>query len=188
MRGEGHVALSLRALPAVAAMIAGAAGLACATGTAWAQSTTWQEEAPAWVESETPLPTVLRTSGLIPISMPGSSLRFGIDPQSVSVGKDDVIRYVVVATSASGALNAMQEGVRCGTREVKTYARYSPGAGWTAATGAAWRPLSLGTAATRHSAAIARSGLCGYGTETDTVRDAAKVLRDLRTSAPGSSL
>lgn len=146
------------------------------------------DEPPPWVEGETVLPTVLRTTDLIPVPIAGTALRFGIDPQSVSVGKDDVIRYVVVATSASGALNAMQEGVRCGTREVKTYARYSPGAGWTAATGAAWRPLSLGTAATRHSAAIARSGLCGYGTETDTVRDAAKVLRDLRTSAPGSSL
>ncbi len=187
MRAEGHVALSLRALPAVAAMIAGAAGLACATGTAWAQSTTWQEEAPAWVESETPLPTVLRTSGLIPISMPGSSLRFGIDPQSVSVGKDDVIRYVVVATSASGAVNAMQEGVRCLTREVKTYARHSASGGWRAAEGAAWMPLSISTAVTRHSTVIARSGLCGFDGDAGLQRDAAKVLRDLRSTAPSGS-
>ncbi len=175
-----------RAARALMALVAGAAGLAAVASGAWAQ-TTRQDELPAWVESETPLPTVLRTTGLIPVTMPGSSLRFGIDPQSVSVGKDDVIRYVVVATSASGAVNAMQEGVRCMTREVKTYARYSASGGWRAAEGAAWTNMSTGTAATRHSAIIARSGLCGFDGDAGMHRDAAKVLRDLRSTAPSGS-
>lgn len=169
------------------------AGLALVAGLGgWAPGASAQatmDEAPTWVESETPLPTILRTTGLIPLAIQGSSLRFGIDPQSVSVGKDDVIRYVVVAGSASGALNAMQEGVRCTTREVKTYARYNAGSGWRAVEGALWQPLSTGTAVTRHSAIIARGGLCGYESDTSgQPRDAAAVVRDLRGSAPVNSL
>ncbi len=175
-----------RAARAVLTLVAGIAGLACVAPGAWSQ-TTEQDERPAWVESETPLPTVLRTTDLIPVTIPGSSLRFGIDPQSVSVGEDGVIRYVVVATSASGAVNAMQEGVRCLTREVKTYARHSASGGWRAAEGAAWTNMSTGTAATRHSAIIARSGLCGFDSETGLQRDAAKVLRDLRSPVPSGS-
>lgn len=158
------------------------AGMACG-----ASAQILSDEPPPWVESETVLPTLLRTAGLIPIAIQGTSLRFGIDPQSVSVGKDGVIRYVVVATSASGALNAMQEGVRCMTRQVKTYARYSASSGWRAAEGADWRPLTTGVAATRHSAVIAGSGLCGYDADPGQVRSAAQVLKDLRSTAPAGS-
>lgn len=170
----------LRALGGLLALLAVLAG-AGAVSLAHAQAPA-DESAPL-PEDPTPLPTGLRTSGLIPVTIPGSGLRFGIDPESVSVGKDDVIRYVVVATSGSGALNAMQEGVRCRSREVKTYARYTPGGGWASVEGAAWRPLTTGTAVTRHSAIIARNGLCGFSPESAVNRDAAKVLRDLRSNS-----
>jgi len=60
-----------------------------------------------WKETEAPPPPPLRTTGLIPIDVAGSSLRFGVDPASISVGADRVVRYVVVATSASGTVNGM---------------------------------------------------------------------------------
>jgi len=162
----------------------GAALLAVLASSLPAHAQTRLDEVPSWVESETLLPTVLRTTGLIPVETPGSDLRFGIDPASVTVGKDQVIRYVVVATSASGAINAMQEGVRCDTREVKTYARFHKDSGWRPVEGAAWRPLSSGVAATRHSAIIARGGLCGINEDTGMPRDVTKVLRDLRIGVP----
>lgn len=149
-----------------------------------AQAQSKPDEPEARLENETPLPTQLRTTGLIPIMIPGSDLRFGVDPESVSVGGDEVIRYVVVATSRSGALNAMQEGVRCIPGEVKTYARYTSGGGWVAVQGAVWRPLSATTAVTRHSAIIARNGLCGYSPAAALNRDANKVVRDLRAMTP----
>ena len=51
------------------------------------------------------------------------------------------MRYVVVATSTSGAVNAIYEGIRCNTGEVKVYARHNPDSGWKPARAAEWRPL-----------------------------------------------
>jgi hypothetical protein len=68
---------------------------------------------PDWKEAEAPPPPALRTDGLIPLDVPRSALRFCVDPASVAVGSDGIVRYVVVATSSSGAVNAMYEGIRC---------------------------------------------------------------------------
>ena len=60
-------------------------------------------DTPEWKELDAPPPPALRTSGLIAIDVPGTSLHFGVDPASITVGKDRIVRYVVVATSNSGA-------------------------------------------------------------------------------------
>lgn len=67
----------------------------------------------------------------------------GVDPASVTLGPDGVIRYVIVAQSASGALNAWYEGLRCTTAQVKTYAHWNPGPPGNGAPtpGAEWRNL-----------------------------------------------
>ncbi|AEG94011.1 CNP1-like family protein [Ramlibacter tataouinensis] len=109
-------------------------------------------------ESEAPTPPALQLDRLIPVDVPRASLRYGIDPASVSVGPDGIVRYVVVATSASGAVNAIYEGVRCGTAEVKVYARHNPDSGWSPVREPAWQPLHGN--ASRHSLLIARGGVC----------------------------
>jgi hypothetical protein len=82
----------------------------------------------------------------------------------------------VVATSATGAVNAMYEGLRCNTAEVKTYARHNPDSGWAPATSPEWRPLH-GNSPSRHSLIIARTGAClGQGAN----RSAATIVKDLR--------
>ncbi|TFZ01575.1 CNP1-like family protein [Ramlibacter rhizophilus] len=128
-----------------------------------------------WQEGAAPEPPALRLKGLVPVELPRSTLRFGVQPDSVSIGPDRVVRYVVVATSASGALNALYEGIRCDEGKVKVYARHTPGAGWTPTRDAPWESLH-DNAGHRHSLAIARSGACiGRGTNTSAER----VLRDL---------
>ncbi len=129
-----------------------------------------------WQEGTTALPSALNTNDLVPIDMPGSSLKFGVDPQSIQVGADGVNRYVVVATSSGGAVNAMYEGVRCKTGEVKLYARYAPGEGWKPSTRAAWQSV-FNNPAQRHSLVIARSGMCDGVVSTRKVPD---IVRDLR--------
>ena len=47
---------------------------------------------------------------------------FFLDRNSLSVGKDRVLRYTVVVQSTSGRRNVFYEGVRCSTLEYKTYA------------------------------------------------------------------
>ncbi len=135
----------------------------------------WREPT-AFVEAPVALPTGLRTSALVPVPFPGSELRLGIDPDSLSVGPDGVIRYVMVATSASGTVNAIFEGVRCETSEVKVYARHVPNLGWKASTGATWQKVNLG-AAQRATLAIVRNGLCS---KDGRPRTAAEIVVDLR--------
>jgi hypothetical protein len=146
--------------------------LVLAAGAAHAQLVDTDPDA---VESEAPPPPALRTEGLIPLEIPRTTLRYGVDPASVSVSKDGVVRYVVVATGSGGAVNGLYEGIRCRTGEVKTYARYLPGAGWTPAQGALWHALQ--DPPSRHSLAIARTGAC-LGQAPN--RSASQVVLDLR--------
>lgn len=131
---------------------------------------------PEWKEIEAPPPPAVRTSGLIPLEVPGSSLRFGIDPASISVGSDSVVRYVVVATSSTGTVNAIYEGLRCGTGEVKVYARHNPDSGWVPASKSEWQAVH-GTANYRYSLQVARNGACfGDGPNGPP----SQIARDLR--------
>ncbi len=130
---------------------------------------------PDWKEVEAPPPPALRKEGLVPIDMGSSTLRWGVDPASITIANDRVVRYVVVAQGQGGAVNALYEGLRCGTAEVKVYARHS-GDKWVAATGSDWKPLDNNNASTRHSLVIARNGVCIAG---GTNRSPVEIARDL---------
>jgi len=133
---------------------------------------------PDWKESEAPPPPALRTDGLIPLDVARSTLRYGVDPQSVTLGADRVVRYVVVATGSGGAVNGLYEGIRCKTGDVKVYARYRPGSGWSRVQDAQWQPVHQPQS--RHSLAIARNGAClGEGPN----RSASQIVQDLRAPA-----
>lgn len=165
--------------PATSCTLIALAGLLAAAGVR-AQSPmplnqVWREP-PKFEESEVNLPTTLRTRDLVAIPLPGSELRMGIDPESLSNGADGVVRYVVVAASASGTINAIYEGVRCNTGEVKVYARHYPDSGWKATASPAWQKIGAG-AAQRHTLEIVRNGLC---TSDGRPRTPAEILRDLR--------
>lgn len=114
-----------------------------------------------WQEAEAPLPPAWRMDKLIPIDMPiRTDLSFGIDPVTLTIGPDWVVRYVVVAYRPGGSTNAIYEGLRCNTAEVKTYARASEPGKWSPVGSPIWRPLDVTQSATRHSLALARQGLC----------------------------
>lgn len=131
---------------------------------------------PDWKETQAPPPPAFKVDRAIPLDLPGSALRFGVDPSSVSLGADGIVRYVVVASSASGTVNAIYEGIRCSTAQVKVFARHNPDSGWTPATGADWQRLH-DHPMSRHSLIIARTGACmGDGAN----RSAAQIVRDLR--------
>lgn len=142
------------------------------SGAAQAQTTSAHIDAD-WKEAAPPPPPAVRTDGLIPVEMAGSTLRWGVDPKSISIGPDTVVRYVIVAVG-EGATNALYEGLRCSSAEVKQYMR-SSGGEWREIPRADWKPLH-GASATRHSLAVARNGACmGQGTNTS----AEQIARDL---------
>ena len=72
---------------------------------------------------------------------PTSSFDFFIDPKSLSVDKDQVIRFTVVAKSA-GATNIAYEGLRCQGRERKVYAYGRPDGMWREASHPDWVRIS----------------------------------------------
>lgn len=146
-------------------------------GAALAAAAQVPPESPDWKELDAPAPpATLRTSGLIPVDVPGTSLRFGVDPASITVGQDRIVRYVVVASSSTGAVNGLYEGIRCDSGEVKVYARYNPGSGWVTARQPEWVPLQ-NVPNSQHSLQIARSGAC---MNTAPNGSPAQIVRDLR--------
>lgn len=92
-----------------------------------------------WKETDAPPPPAFVQSRVLPIEMPHyMSLKFGVDPGTITITPDGLVRYVVVASQAGGATNAFYEGVRCATAEVKTYARFNGGA-WHAVKDPQWK-------------------------------------------------
>lgn len=148
-----------------------AAALVLATAVAQAQV---PADDPDWREAEVPPAPALNLQGLIPLEIAGSALRFGIDPSSIAVGSDGIVRYVVVATSATGVVNAIYEGIRCGDGEFRIYARHNPAGGWMVLKDSKWRPVKE----QRHTQVIARSGACMGRTAN---RSVVQIVRDLRT-------
>jgi CNP1-like family len=152
-----------------------ASALLCfATGLASAQ---FVADDPDWKETEVPAPPEFDLKRLVPLEMPvQSQLKWGVDPATVKITKDGIIRYVVVAQSPSGVVNAMYEGIRCNKAEFRRYARHNPGSGWVKTTDQDWIALRQ-TGASRHPENLAKQGLCDGNAPPATVAEAMRRLR-----------
>jgi len=128
------------------------------------QDNTNVPDAPKWVEAPTTSAPEFSMAHLLAIDMPPHlSLKISIDPDTLMVGGDGVVRYVVVMTGSSGVSNAFYEGIRCETREVKTYARRSSSGDWTMTTAPVWRGLE-DNMPSHHAQAMASQGVCTAST------------------------
>lgn len=91
---------------------------------------------------------------------PGGNIRLGVDPATITVESDGVVRYVAVARSTNGdAITAFYEGVRCTTAEVKIYARHFADGDWRPVSDPKWQSL-FDPGPQRTSLAIAKAGIC----------------------------
>ncbi|MBV9360409.1 MAG: CNP1-like family protein, partial [Betaproteobacteria bacterium] len=78
---------------------------------------------PAPSEAQVELPAYPAVARLIEFEKhPGAAFRYFIDPETLSVDKEGVVRYVLVARSSSGVQNVSYEGLRCETAEYRFYA------------------------------------------------------------------
>src|SRR5258706_11799035 len=99
-----------------------------------------ETEKKRWRKSEAKLPPYPKSANIIAFDVSAaSSNRFYIDPDSISVGSDGVVRYTVVVRSPSGAENISYEGIRCETREQKYYAFGRRDGTWANARSGEWR-------------------------------------------------
>lgn len=140
-------------------------------------------ETPEWVEIEVPAPPAFDIGKLIEIDVdPGSGLRYGIDPSTLQIGSDGVVRYVMVASSKTGAMTAMYEGLRCGTADYKLYARYNAGQ-WAPVAAPEWKSL-WDSARIKHPLAFARQGGCDNRAPPVSVREMVRRLKSPGAYAP----
>lgn len=118
------------------------------------------QESYDWKEGEVPPPPAYDTGKLLTFKLGAASmLVYGVDPASISISKaDSVVRYVMVATSESGARNVMYEGLRCATGEFKTYARQTGGT-WQAVSNPEWRSV-FDRMPSPHALVFARMAAC----------------------------
>ena len=118
---------------------------------------------PDWRESEAPPPPAFNQEQLLPITMPSYvSLQLGLDPATLRITPDGIIRYVVVARNATGSVSAMYEGIQCATWKVKTYARYASSGQWSTVKEPKWQDLA-DNLPSKPALALARQGICEDG-------------------------
>ena len=139
----------------------------------------WVVEEPVWKESDVPSPPAFDIKKLLTFEVSSaSSLVYGVDPATISITQSDgVVRYVMVATSASGASNIMYEGIRCATGEFKTYARYSADGRWNPISNPEWRSM-FGNLPSKHALRFAKAGACDNVAPASSVRELANQLKN----------
>lgn len=130
-----------------------------------------------WKEAEVPAPPAYDMAKLLGFDVArSSSLVFGVDPASVSISKSDgIVRYVMVASNSSGAKNALYEGLRCSTGEVKVYARAKPDGTWITVEKPEWQSV-YDPAIPRHSLRFAQAGACQNAAPVTSVRELVRML------------
>ena len=130
-----------------------------------------------WKEQVAQLPVFPKPENLIR-ALVGveANFSFFIDQASIDVGKDGVIRYIVVARSQGGAENVSFEGIRCTTRERKIYAFGRPDRSWAQARNPAWASISSARINPYH-ADLADRYFCP---QRSPVFDASSAIRNLR--------
>lgn len=139
----------------------------------------WVGDDPVWKESDVPSPPAFDVGKLLTFEVSSaSSLVYGVDPATISITQTDgVVRYVIVALSASGASNTMYEGIRCSTGEFKTYARYSADGRWIPVSSAEWRTM-FGNMPSKHALRFAKAGACDHTTPVSSVKELVNQLKN----------
>jgi hypothetical protein len=113
-----------------------------------------------WEEAEVKIPTAPPSKDLKPFYVSGTTqLNFALDAPSIVFGKDEVIRYVVVITTPSGAQQVSYEGIRCEKYEWRLYATMQKDGGWHKSANSRWQVIN-NTGYNSYHAALVRDAFC----------------------------
>jgi hypothetical protein len=135
-----------------------------------------EQEERNWREGEVRVPSYPKAENLIEFFVSAaSSFRFFIDRASLSVGKDGVVRYTLVARSPSGAENVSYEGIRCRTGIYKVYARGRSDGTWSERPGD-WRAIEPKSVQRWHNE-LRRDYFCHQNMPIHDAREAIEALR-----------
>jgi hypothetical protein len=133
-----------KSLRAVALLLA-AACLSAGPASAQSRYVFEDEDEKPWQEMEAQMPPAPQAADLLPLDVGRAATQnFAIDPKSLTVGADDVIRYTVVATSPAGATSTNYEGIRCRTFERRVYAFGHKDGTWAPSRNTKWERIRRG--------------------------------------------
>jgi hypothetical protein len=131
----------------------------------------------SWQEAAIQLPPAPQPENLLPFYVSETATQtFAIDAKSLTIGSDGVIRYTLVARSASGAKNISYEGIRCQSFEKKRYAFGREDGTWSLSRRGQWERI-VRNAANRQHATLALDYFCQNLTIADNVE---KILGRIR--------
>ncbi|HEY6863897.1 MAG TPA: CNP1-like family protein [Burkholderiales bacterium] len=176
---------SLAAASLLAALCAGAFAQVLAPQYPGGYKPQFDEDKP-WEEQKWALPAYPADENLLRFYVsPTTPFEFFIDSKSVSVGKDGVVRYTLVARSPSGTSNVSYEGIRCESRERRLYAFGGADRTWLQARSADWARIpSRRSFPNNQQAALADEFFCVQGSHVGSpdvaVNALARASRELR--------
>lgn len=140
----------------------------------------FDDTAKPWQEIAVQLPAQPLPENLLPFYVsPTATHIYAVDAKSVSVGSDDVVRYTLVSNSAGGAQNVSYEGIRCQSKEMKSYAFGHANGNWTRSRRDQWQPI-VGSGANRPQAALAHDYFCRVGLVAGTAPVMVENIRNKR--------
>ncbi len=146
----------------------------------------FDDDSKSWQEIKTEIPPAPQAANLVSFYVsPTATMNFFIDLNSISAGKDGVVRYTLVSKSQGGAENISYEGIRCQTYESKLYAFGQKDGSWSRARLSGWKQISESSGNRQH-AALAKDFLCQDAMVAGKVEDIRSRLRSNRTIKSGS--
>jgi len=112
----------------------------------------FEEEKKPWDELQAQLPAYPDLAQALAFEVPSARpTQFFIDPKSIAIGADGVVRYSLIAQSSSGSLSVSFEGIRCETHEKKLYAFGRKVGDWSRNKFAKWETIPGATRDPQHN-------------------------------------
>lgn len=134
-------------------------------------------EAKKWEEAEVRLPAAPGKEGLLGFYVSATTdNKFFVDPTSIAIGGDGVVRFTLVIVTEGGGRNVSFEGMRCETRERRAYAFGHPDGTWAKSRSSQWERVREAVN-NRHYAALFQEYFCPAGLVVRSAEDAVSALR-----------
>lgn len=131
-----------------------------------------------WAELQAQIPPYPKDGDLIRFDAGAATAhQFFLDPGSISIGEDGVVRYIMVVRTSGGARNVTFEGIRCETREQKTYATGHRDGGWARTRNPQWRRIEY-REINRHHGVLYREFFCSGKSPQASVKDIVSRLKN----------
>lgn len=134
-------------------------------------------DAPKWEEDVAQPPAFPLEANLREFYVSATTAhKFYIDASTLNVGKDGVVRYVLVVRTSGGTTNTTFEGMRCESGEYKIYATGHRDGTWAIVRKGEWHSI-VNKPTNRHHAALSRDYFCPSGTAIHTPTEGQEALR-----------